>query len=128
MRCAIQRLLHAGNDQHLVGGALHAARRIQIFGDRLAQRTVSQGLASGQQAGRKRAANAGRDLRPKRGGKNIERSLVGAKGPRDAWLAAADNPADAVRKTTSARAADRRLLPALVRATCSRSSGSTWLT
>ena len=49
---AFQGLLHAGDDQHLIGRALYSARSVQIIGDRLTQWTVTQGFTTGQQVRR----------------------------------------------------------------------------
>ena len=112
MSGAFQRFLHPGDDQHLLGRALHTARGVQILGDSLTKRTVSQSLAPGQQLCGGAAQTARGDLRPKSRRKSIKCGQVGAKGAGDARFTAAKQlqaprvrrPSHASRSRTSSSA------------------------
>src|SRR5581483_8265074 len=76
----VERLLHPGDDQHLLGGTLHPAGCVQISGHRLPERAIAERVASGKKVGRSTAQPAGCHLRPEFHGKFIECGLIGAKG------------------------------------------------
>jgi hypothetical protein len=46
-RGSIEAFLSTGDDQDLVGGAVYAARSVQVLGYGFAERTVAQSLAAG---------------------------------------------------------------------------------
>ena len=63
-RGEIERFLKSRDDDDLIRRAPHAARRGEILGDRLAQRTVADGVA-GEEHRRRRSTRATRgELRP----------------------------------------------------------------
>ena len=85
-RRQVERLLHAGDDGHLVGGAIHSPRCVQIIGERLAQRPISHRFATQKVVGGKFPQAAGRELCPQIHRKQIHRGDVGAEGAEAALL------------------------------------------
>ena len=76
----IERLLHTGNDRDLVGRAVHAARGIEIIGQRLSQRTVADCIASQHEVGRESPQPARVELCPQIDRKEVHGRNIRAKG------------------------------------------------
>lgn len=81
-RHQVKCFLHAGDDNHLFGGARHAARRRKVVGDLGPQRLVASRIRSAQQLDRRATQPSSCDLRPQPGGEQVQRWLIRAEGAR----------------------------------------------
>src|SRR6185312_1619206 len=75
-------LRHPGRDEHLLGGAPHAARGCDMTGDRLAQPAMSRGVGTLEQRDVRVEMTARDELRPLRDRKQLERGHAGPERAR----------------------------------------------
>ena len=83
-RDEVESFLGAGDDGDLIGGAIHATRGVEVVADSLAERQVSERIAAHQEVCGDFTQTAAGDLRPERGGEQIEGWEIRTEGARGA--------------------------------------------